>query len=127
MINLVDNTFSDSRNINEANKTVGNAEKSNGRSINNVTVKIRMASPKDAANPTSRTQAGIGKIIITMIAISASASNMVGLNSSFVDRLGTLMSSHSIIIRAREEATDPAMGTKDPIETEPCEISGDGV
>ena len=78
MISLVDETFSDSRSISEASSTVGKAEKSSGRSMNSVTVNIRIASANEAARPTSSTQAGIGRIIITMTAISASASRTVG-------------------------------------------------
>ena len=83
--------FNDSRNINDASRTVGNAEKSNGRSINKVTVKIRMASAKDVASPTSSTHAGMGRIIMTMIAINASANNTVGLNSLFKVSGGTVI------------------------------------
>ena len=78
MINLVEDTFSDSRNMSEASRIVGNAEKSRGRSMKSVIVKIRIASAKEAARPISRTQAGIGRIIITMTAMSASASSTVG-------------------------------------------------
>ena len=81
MISLVEDTLSDRRSMSEASRMVGKAEKSNGRSMNSVTVKIRMASAKDAASPISSTQAGIGRIIITMIAISAIAIRMVGWNS----------------------------------------------
>lgn len=45
-----------------------------------VMVKIRIASAKLAANPMSRIHAGIGSIIMTMIAISANARRMVGWN-----------------------------------------------
>ena len=64
--------------MSEARRIVGKAEKSNGFSINRVTVKIRIARAKDAASPISSTTAGTGRIIITMIAISASASRTVG-------------------------------------------------
>lgn len=47
--------------------------------MKSVTVKIKIASPKDAARPTSRTQDGIGNIIMTMTAMRANAINMVGL------------------------------------------------
>ena len=80
IISFVDETFSDRRNISDASNTVGNAEKSKGRSINSVTVNIRIARANDAANPISKTQAGTGKIIITIIAISASANKIVGWN-----------------------------------------------
>ena len=83
MISFVEETFRDSRNIKEARSTVGNTENSNGRSMNKVTVNIRMASPNEAASPMSKTHAGMGKIIMTMIAISASANKIVGWNSSF--------------------------------------------
>ena len=56
--------------------------------MNSVMVKIKIASAKDAARPTSSTQAGIGRIIITMIAISASARRTVGLKSCSVVNLG---------------------------------------
>lgn len=46
--------------------------------MNNVTVNIKIASANEAARPTSKTQAGIGRIIMTMIAIKASASRIVG-------------------------------------------------
>ncbi|WP_299047978.1 hypothetical protein [uncultured Tateyamaria sp.] len=48
--------------------------------MKSVIVKIRMASANDAASPMSKTHAGIGRIIITMMAISATASMTVGLN-----------------------------------------------
>ena len=78
MISLVEETFSESRSIREASRTVGNDEKSSGRSMKSVTVKIRIARPKDAASPTSTMKLGTGRIIITMIAISASAKRIVG-------------------------------------------------
>ena len=81
MMSFVEETFSDSRNIREASRIVGKDEKSSGLSMNSVMVKIRIARPKEAARPTSSTQDGIGRIIITMIAINASASSTVGLNS----------------------------------------------
>ena len=81
IISLVDETFSDRRSIKDASRTVGKAEKSNGRSMKSVTVNIKIASAKEAAKPMSSTQAGIGKIIMTMIAIRANASNVVGLNN----------------------------------------------
>ncbi len=92
MINLVEDTFSDSRSIKDARRIVGKDEKSSGRSINNVSVKIRMASAKEAASPTSSTQAGIGRIIITMTVINASASKTVGENRVRASILGTLCS-----------------------------------
>ena len=57
---------------------VGKAEKSSGRSMKSVTVKIRMARANDAARPISSIQAGIGRIIIVITAISASARRTVG-------------------------------------------------
>ena len=56
---------------------VGNAEKSSGRSMNRVIVKMRIASPKDIDRPMSKTHDGMGSIIITMIAIKAKAMNTV--------------------------------------------------
>lgn len=56
MISLVDETLSDSRSISEASSTVGNAEKSSGRSINSVTVNIRIASANDTESPMSEVQ-----------------------------------------------------------------------
>ena len=43
-----------------------------------VMVKIRIAIAKDAASPRSRIQAGIGRTIMAMTAISAIASSTVG-------------------------------------------------
>ena len=83
MISLVDDTFSDRRSMSDASRIVGNAEKSSGRSMKSVTVKINIASANDAASPASRTQEGIGKIIMAMIAINAIASKTVGLGSQF--------------------------------------------
>jgi len=76
MISLVDETLRLSRRI------VGKAEKSSGRSMNRTTVKIRIATANEAASPMSSTQAGIGRIIITMIAISATAMKTVGWRSA---------------------------------------------
>ena len=78
MISLVDETFRLRRSIRAPSRMVGKAEKSSGRSMNSVTVKIRIASAKETANPMSRSQAGIGRTIMTMTAISASASITVG-------------------------------------------------
>jgi hypothetical protein len=78
MMSFVDEIFRDNRNINDASRTVGNAEKSNGRSTKSVVVKIRIAKPKDAVSPVSNTQAGIGKIIMTMMPINAIANKIVG-------------------------------------------------
>ena len=57
---------------------VGKAENSSGLWMNKVTVNIRIASANDVANPISSTQAGIGRIIMTITAISASANRIVG-------------------------------------------------
>ena len=55
--------MSESLSISEANRIVGNDEKSSGFSINNVIENIRIASPKEADKPTSKTHDGTGKII----------------------------------------------------------------
>ncbi|MEP4475027.1 MAG: hypothetical protein ABJ024_08250, partial [Lentilitoribacter sp.] len=89
IINFVDETLSDNRNIKEARRIVGNAEKSRGRSINSVTVKIKIAYAKEAAKPTSNTHAGIGKIIMTITAINATANMIVGLNKAFTVKFCT--------------------------------------
>ena len=60
MISLVEDTFSDSRSIKEAKRMVGKAENSSGRSMNSVTVNIKIAKAKDKASPISSTQAGTG-------------------------------------------------------------------
>ena len=49
--------------------------------MNSVTVKIRIASAKDAARPISRTQEGTGRIIMTITAINATAKSTVGRKS----------------------------------------------
>ena len=77
-MSLVDDTFSDSRSISDASSIVGKAEKSKGRSINSVIVNISIASAKEAARPTSNIHGGIGKIIMTMIIIKATARSTVG-------------------------------------------------
>ena len=82
IISFVDDMLSERRNISEAKRIVGKAEKSSGLSMNNVTVKIRIAKAKDAARPTSKTHAGTGKIIMTMIAMSAIASRTGGLKKA---------------------------------------------
>ena len=89
MMSLVDDTLSDNRSMSDASKIVGNAEKSRGRSMNNVTVKIRIASAKEAASPISRTHAGMGRIIMTMIAINAMESRIVGLKSALTVKFCT--------------------------------------
>ena len=78
MISLVEETLSDSRSISEASRIVGKAEKSSGRWMNSVMVKIRIASANDAASPMSSTHAGIGSTIMAITAISAIASSTVG-------------------------------------------------
>ncbi len=78
MISLVEETLSDSRSISEASRIVGKAEKSSGRWMNSVMVKIRIASANDAARPMSSTHAGIGSTIMAITAISAMASSTVG-------------------------------------------------
>ena len=79
MMSLVEETLSERRSISEASRIVGKAEKSSGRSMKSVTVKIRMARAKEAASPISSTQAGIGSTIMTITAMSASESRTVGL------------------------------------------------
>ena len=88
MMSFVDDTFSESRSISEARRIVGKAEKSRGREIKSVTVKIKMANPKDMARPMSKTQAGIGRIIMTITAIKAIARRTVGLKSSRTVKTG---------------------------------------
>ena len=73
---------------------VGKAEKSSGRSMNSVTVNIRIASAKDSARPRSSTQAGMGRTIIMITAISASASRIVGWKSDAVLSCNFGMSGH---------------------------------
>ena len=79
MISLVDETFRLRRSISAPSKIVGNAEKSSGRWMNNVTVKIRMARANDTDRPMSSIQAGIGNTIMTITVMRASARRMVGL------------------------------------------------
>ena len=88
MMSLVDETLSESLSIREAKSTVGKAEKSRGRSTKSVTVNIRMASPKLAARPASSTQAGMGRIIMTMTAIRASANRIVGRIKALIESAG---------------------------------------
>ena len=78
MISFVDDTFSDRRSINAPSRMVGKALKSSGRSMNSVTVKIRIASAKDTASPISSSHEGIGRTIMMITAMSASASSTVG-------------------------------------------------
>jgi flagellar M-ring protein FliF len=56
MISFVDETLSERRSIRDASNTVGKAEKSNGRSMNSVTVKIRIASANETESPRSEVQ-----------------------------------------------------------------------
>ena len=79
MISLVEETLSARRRSSEPSSTVGKAEKSSGRSMNRVTMKVKMASANDSVRPTSTSQAGIGRIIMTITAMSASATMTVGL------------------------------------------------
>ena len=79
MISLVEDTFNESRSINDARSSVGNDEKSKGLSINNVTVKIKMAEQNENARPKSSTHDGIGRIIIKITVINTIASKIVGL------------------------------------------------
>ena len=67
-----------SRSISEAKRIVGKDEKSSGRSINSVIVRIRIAKAKDAVRPISTTHAGAGSTIMTMTTINAMASMTVG-------------------------------------------------
>ncbi len=78
MMSLVEETLSDRRSISEASRIVGKEEKSSGRWMKRVMVKIRIAMAKEAARPRSSTQAGIGRIIMAMTAMSAMASSTVG-------------------------------------------------
>jgi hypothetical protein len=78
MMSFVEETFRDKRSIKEASRTVGKAEKSSGRSMNKVTVKMRIARPNEAAKPRSRMNDGTGRIIMMMTAIRASAKRIVG-------------------------------------------------
>ena len=78
MMSFVEETLSDKRSISEASRIVGKAEKSRGLWINRVTVNIRMASANENARPTSRTQAGMGRIIIMITVMRARARRIVG-------------------------------------------------
>ena len=78
MINFVEDTLSDSLRSKDPRRIVGNDEKSSGRSMNSVIVKIKMARANDAVRPTSTIQAGAGRTIIMMMAIRATASSTVG-------------------------------------------------
>ena len=80
-MSLVEETFSESRSISEARRSVGKAEKSRGLSMNKVTVKIRIAKQNENARPRSSAHDGIGRIIIKITVIKATASKMVGLNA----------------------------------------------
>lgn len=79
IISLVEEIFKESRSIKDASKIVGKAEKSKGRSIKSVIVKMRIARANETARPKSKIQAGTGSTIITMMTISAAAKKMVGL------------------------------------------------
>ena len=46
--------------------------------MNNVITKIKIESEKDSASPRSNTIEGIGRIIMTMVAISAAATKIAG-------------------------------------------------
>ena len=78
MMSLVEETLSDSRSMRLASRIVGKDEKSSGRWMKSVMVKMRIAIANEAARPRSSTQAGIGRIIMAMTAISAMASITVG-------------------------------------------------
>ena len=71
---------------------VGKAEKSKGRSMNSVTVSIRMASAKDSARPMSSIHDGTGRTIMMMMAIRPSASRMVGWTSILKAKVGNCIS-----------------------------------
>lgn len=88
MISFVDDILSDSCNISEVSKIVGNVEKFRGCLINNVIVKIRMVRVNDVVNLILRMKVGIGKIIIMMMVISVRVSRIVGLNIFWIDRCG---------------------------------------
>ena len=55
--------------------------------MKSVIVNIRIASANEAANPISNIQAGIGRIIIAITAINASASRTVGRKTEDIDRV----------------------------------------
>ncbi len=101
MISLVDETFSERRSSRLASRMVGKAEKSSGRSMNSATVSIRIASAKDRASPMSSIQAGTGSTIMAITAISASASRMVGWNTS------RMVTAGKITARLRSGRTRP--------------------
>lgn len=112
MMSLVEDTFIESRSISDASRTVGKAEKSSGRSMNNVTVNIRIANAKEVASPTSKTHAGMGRTIITITAIRAKASRIVGLNIS--DREKFMVDYPFPFVKNGVAGWLP-IGTKDPI------------
>lgn len=69
--------------------------------MKSVIVKIRIASAKDVAKPTSKTHAGIGKIIMTMMAISATDRRTVGLNNFNFDIFIDVVSLRTQTVLAR--------------------------
>ena len=73
--------MSDKRNTNVASNTVGNDENSNGDFEKRVTVKISAARENDAAKPMSKSQDGMGNIIITITTINATVNTIVGICS----------------------------------------------
>ena len=96
--------------MSEAKRIVGKEEKSKGRSMNSVTVKIKMASAKLAARPTSSTIAGIGRIIMTMIAIRARASRTVGWKMAEAVTLGNAYPPNNVVPRPCPTGTnDPGL------------------
>ena len=84
--------LNESRSIKDVSKMVGKAEKSRGRWIKRVIVNIKIARENDAARPMSNTIAGIGRIIMTIIAIKANAKRIVGLKRLFGVSDGMLVS-----------------------------------
>jgi hypothetical protein len=90
IINFVDETLSERRNIKDASKIVGKEEKSSGFSIKSVTVNISIANAKDIAKPMSKTQEGIGNTIMVIIDINATASRIVGLSFFLKREIGTI-------------------------------------
>jgi hypothetical protein len=91
MISLVEDMLRDRRNISVASKIVGKEEKSNGLSTKSVIVKIKIARPNEIARPMSKMNAGIGKIIITMTAMSAKTNKMVGLKLKRIECLNIIL------------------------------------
>ena len=85
--------------------------------MNSVMVNIRMAIAKEAARPMSRIQAGTGRTIITITAISANASRIVGRNTSRRVREKEVMA-HPCGMIGRPIAPC-ASGTSEPITVSP--------